>query len=223
MSINKLNISELLETVNLFVFDFDGVIADSVHVKTQAFHEIYKKFGKDIAQKVVHHHLSNGGMSRFEKFTLYHHKFLNIQLQEKDLDILCTNFADLVVRKVIDSDEIKGVGAFLDYLLLSRKKSVVNSATPEKELLEIISTRGLSKYFVDIYGSPTSKTENLKLAMKKYNVSNKETLFLGDATADLEAADNLNVKFLGIGKEIYEILLNSKNEYFYLEDFRNII
>ena len=59
--------------------------------------------------------------------------------------------------------------------------------------------------------------------MKKYNVSNKEVLFLGDATADLQADDTLNVKFLGIGKEIYKILLNSKNEYFYLEDFRNII
>ena len=63
MSINKINISELLETVNLFVFD--GAIANSVNVKKQAFHEIYKKYGKDIAQKVVHYHVSNGGMSRF--------------------------------------------------------------------------------------------------------------------------------------------------------------
>ena len=45
-------------------FDFDGVIADSVGCKTDAFREIYLSFGEDVASKVVVHHLNNGGVSR---------------------------------------------------------------------------------------------------------------------------------------------------------------
>ena len=35
------------------IFDFDGVLAESVHIKTHAFYLLYKQFGKEIAEKVV--------------------------------------------------------------------------------------------------------------------------------------------------------------------------
>ena len=35
---------------NIF-FDFDGVLAESVNVKTQAFHDLYLPFGEGIAKK----------------------------------------------------------------------------------------------------------------------------------------------------------------------------
>ena len=54
------------------IFDFDGVIADSVQVKTDAFAALYKPYGPDIVKKVVEHHEANGGMSHFEKIRLYH-------------------------------------------------------------------------------------------------------------------------------------------------------
>ena len=47
-----------MEIINIF-FDFDGVIAESVDIKTQAFHQMYKIYGEDIAQKVAHHHIQN--------------------------------------------------------------------------------------------------------------------------------------------------------------------
>ena len=60
------------------IFDFDGVILDSNDVKTEAFYEMYIQYGESIAKKVVNHHKKNGGISRFQKFKLYHKKFLNI-------------------------------------------------------------------------------------------------------------------------------------------------
>ena len=68
-------------TLNPFtLFDFDGVIAESVNVKTEAFSILYQPYGKDVVKKVVKHHLTNGGVSRFEKFKIYHKEFLNIEL-----------------------------------------------------------------------------------------------------------------------------------------------
>ena len=59
------------------IFDFDGVIAESVQVKSDSFAALYKPYGLDIVKKVVEHHEANGGMSRFYKFRLYHESFLN--------------------------------------------------------------------------------------------------------------------------------------------------
>ena len=42
-------------------WDFDGVIKDSVPVKTEAFRKIFLPFGANVAKKVVGHHLENGG------------------------------------------------------------------------------------------------------------------------------------------------------------------
>ena len=53
------------------VFDFDGVIAESVQVKTNAFAELYGPFGNDVVQKVISHHEANGGVSRYEKIKYY--------------------------------------------------------------------------------------------------------------------------------------------------------
>ncbi|MBT7899475.1 MAG: HAD hydrolase-like protein, partial [Candidatus Marinimicrobia bacterium] len=54
------------------IFDFDGVIADSVQVKTDAFASLYEQYGDNIVTKVIEHHEANGGMSRFKKIKLYH-------------------------------------------------------------------------------------------------------------------------------------------------------
>ena len=55
--------------IKAIIFDFDGVIAESVNVKTEAFASLYEPYGKDVVNKVEQHHLANGGVSRFEKFT----------------------------------------------------------------------------------------------------------------------------------------------------------
>ena len=61
-------------------FDFDGVITESVQIKTDAFVALYSNYGTDIVQKVVKHHETNGGMSRYKKIKLYHKTLLNIVL-----------------------------------------------------------------------------------------------------------------------------------------------
>ena len=58
------------------IFDFDGVICESVGIKTDGFAMLYEPYGKDVVDKVIKHHLVNGGVSRFEKLRLYHKIFL---------------------------------------------------------------------------------------------------------------------------------------------------
>ena len=58
------------------IFDFDGVILDSVDVKTKAFKQMYSIYGDDVMRKVVDYHLLNGGISRYKKFKYFHENFL---------------------------------------------------------------------------------------------------------------------------------------------------
>ena len=39
--------------VNAIIFDFDGVILESLNVKTNAFKKLYEPYGSDISKKVV--------------------------------------------------------------------------------------------------------------------------------------------------------------------------
>ena len=216
------SIKTIFESKLLFVFDFDGVIADSIEVKTEAFYEIYKNFGQEIAEKVIEHHKLNGGMSRFEKFRHYHKYFLDISIDDKELEKLCSDFSLKVKQGVIDSNEIKGSEEFLHRLTEIGKVCAVNSATPQEEIEEIVLKRGLAKYFSYIYGSPTSKEENLKNIMSISGNKKEEVIFFGDATADLYAARNLDIDFFGIGNEVAKFIEEEGYTYFYLEDFSSL-
>ena len=62
--------------IKAIVFDFDGVIVDSVPIKTEAFRELYWPYGEEVVHKVAEHHIKNGGLPRSKKFKIYHNKFL---------------------------------------------------------------------------------------------------------------------------------------------------
>ena len=52
-------------------FDCDGVILNSNKIKTDAFYKLALNFGELQAQKLVNHHLENGGISRYEKIKFF--------------------------------------------------------------------------------------------------------------------------------------------------------
>ena len=62
---------KILESADFIIWDFDGVIKDSVKVKSDAFEQLFLPFGKKLAKEVRLHHETNGGMSRFDKLHIY--------------------------------------------------------------------------------------------------------------------------------------------------------
>ena len=51
--------------IKIIFFDFDGVIVESVDIKTKAFAMLFEHEGRDIANRVIDYHLKNSGVSRF--------------------------------------------------------------------------------------------------------------------------------------------------------------
>lgn len=168
-------------------FDFDGVIADSVSAKTDAFEEMYLSYGEEIAKKVVAYHKLHGGVSRYEKFRYFHREFLNQEISEAKVNELAERFSDLVLDKVIHADEILGAKSFLQKYHKHLQFWVI-TGTPTKEIVTIVEERNLTPFFIELHGSPEKKKYWTEFLIEKNNLKREEIIFLGDATTDYEAA-----------------------------------
>lgn len=181
-----------------FIFDFDGVIVESVDIKTEAFAQLYRPFGEEVVSRVVSHHLSHGGLSRFEKIRLYHKDFLDREISQVEIDELAEQFSKIVFEKVIRAPFVKGVVDFLKLLEIQGKKMFLLSATPEDEIKAIATARKITSYFQEMKGSPKSKQDNLGLLIKKHRIESEKAIYFGDSAQDLQAASFFGINFVPI-------------------------
>jgi HAD superfamily hydrolase (TIGR01549 family) len=181
------------------IFDFDGVIVDSVDIKTKAFAKLYQFAGDEIVKKVIEHHTKHGGVSRYEKIKHYHKDFLRKPLDDEAVNDWAERFSQLVVEAVCQAPEIAGAKDFLENHY-SALPLFVASGTPEKELKIIVEQRGLKQYFKMVCGSPATKAELINKIVLENKLPVEKTLMIGDAMTDYLAAEKIGTQFLGIGE-----------------------
>ncbi len=182
-------------TVKAILFDFDGVIVDSVNVKTEAFRELFSN-EKEHLQTIINFHLANGGMSRFVKFEIIYREILKKPLTQELSQELGEKFSKLVMQKVIECDYMPGALEFLQ-TYSKQLPLFIASGTPQDELRIITEKRGLTHYFKEIHGTPRSKPEIIRDILKRYNLASEEMPFIGDAMNDYAAALETNLPFYG--------------------------
>lgn len=179
---------------NIF-FDFDGVLAESVNVKTEAFRNLYLHMGEDIAEKVVEYHLAHGGVSRFDKIRHYHNEFLNLEIKDEEVTEWANRFSELALTGVVNAPEVAGAVAFLDAYHKQYRCWVI-TGTPTDEIRPILVQRGWDKYFEDAFGSPEKKVYWTEYIIEKEGLKREETVFVGDAPTDQDAAAKANLTFI---------------------------
>jgi phosphoglycolate phosphatase-like HAD superfamily hydrolase len=177
-------------------FDFDGVLAESLDIKIRAFTELYKEHGPEVLAQVLAHHRAHGGVSRIQKIRHCHREMLGIQLEPEELMALGRRFSNMVVDAVVASAWVDGARELLDGLA-GRLPMFVVSGTPEPELREIISRRGMDGYFVAARGSPPDKVTVIGELLGAHDLQAERVLFVGDAMTDYDAAMATGLRFLG--------------------------
>lgn len=182
------------------IYDFDGVICDSVKLKTQAFETLYSSYGEEVVKKVKEYHLLNGGISRFEKFKFFSEKILNKTLSKDELEILGNQFSEIVLEKIINAPINPGVIEFIE-TNTSHSLQFICSGTPHEEMNYIIKEKNLGKYFEGVFGSPASKTKIINHILTEYGFEANQVLFFGDAMTDFKAAKETYIDFIGIENE----------------------
>ena len=181
--------------------DFDGVILDSVDIKTRAFKELFKEYEDQVVRQVMDYHRLHGGISRVEKIRHAHAEFIGNPLSEAALAEWSARFSDLVVEKVVAAPWIPGAREFLEQAHRDLPLFVV-SGTPEEELAEVIRRRDMTYYFTEICGSPAKKPEHVNRVIERYGLDRELCFFVGDAFTDFDTAQETGLNFIGIQGDV---------------------
>jgi phosphoglycolate phosphatase-like HAD superfamily hydrolase len=185
---------QLLHNYPVIFWDFDGVVKESVEVKSLAYQTLFKPFGQRLASKVREHHESNGGVSRFDKIPLYL-SWAGEPATPSQVGLFCKLFSETVKSAVIDAPWVAGVR---DYLMQNYTKQyfVLVTATPQEEIEEILAALDLAICFREVYGAPTKKTSAIRAVLSLLQYPPDRALMIGDSVTDQQAAHSNSVPFM---------------------------
>jgi phosphoglycolate phosphatase-like HAD superfamily hydrolase len=177
------------------VLDFDGVVLESVDIKTEAFREIFGDHPR--VDAIIAYHVENNGISRFLKFEHIYRHFLGRPYGEKEKAEVSERFSAVVFRRLLECPFVPGAEELLESVCRLRVPVYVASASPHEELHRILEERGLKRYFVDAFGHPTRKDEVVRLVRERHGLASGEILYVGDSLEDFRAARSEGVFFVG--------------------------
>lgn len=192
--------------IKAIVFDFDGVIVESIDIKTRAFAKLFETEGNDIVEKVVDYHVKNSGVSRFEKFRYIYKEILKRHLSGDEFQGLCSHFSQLVADAVAAAPFVSGAREFLENYF-KVYDFYIASATPQDEIENIIKRRQMQRYFKRVYGSPKKKVDIVREILAAYILEHNEMssdlvfspqsfVYVGDTMSDYLAAKENKVAFI---------------------------
>lgn len=181
--------------IKAVIFDFDGVIAESVDIKSDAFAYLFKDHPQAVGE-IVEYHLLHGGLSRLLKFDHIYNNILRKPLSENEKVELGRQFSDYVMDRVVKCPYVSGAKEFIEDYAAKLDLYIV-SGTPQNEMRLIAEKRGLSKYFKGIFGSPEKKEQLIQKLIDSRGIKKEEVVFIGDSTEDYVGARTTGIKFVG--------------------------
>ena len=185
--------------VQLLAFDCDGVILESMDIKSDAYARLAEPFGAEAMDRIRVFHALSGGVNRREKFRWMYLTFAGREPLPSELDEAAARFADLIRDGMRRTALVPGI---LDVLERwhGQIPMVVCSGAPQDELVMFLTERGLAGYFDVIGGAPPSKTPLLRSLVRRAGVAPDAVVMIGDSLTDLEAAHATGTLFYGRGE-----------------------
>ncbi len=187
--------------ISLVVFDCDGVLLESVDVKTKAFGQTVAEHGSEAVTRLINYHMEHGGVSRYKKFEWFYTEVLGREITEHELQTLAERFKQLAFDGVMRAPMVQGAMEALESLH-GRIPLFVASGTPHDELAQVFNERNLDRFFQGVYGFPPGKADLLRRIIKQQGVTPKEILMVGDSTTDLVAAEECGIFFYCRGEQL---------------------
>jgi len=179
------------------LWDFDGVILDSMKVRDSGFEKIFKDFDPVLIEQLLEYHRKNGGLSRYVKIRYFFEVLLGKPISDEGVLEYAYKFS-LIMRKELTNTS----NLILDSVnFIERNYNKYNfhivSGSDGEELRYLCKSLKLSDFFISINGSPTPKNELVKDVLVKYSYDVNTCMLIGDSINDFEAAKVNNIKFLG--------------------------
>ena len=199
------------------LFDFDGVILNSMPIRDYGFKKIFEKFDDNLVGKLLDYHNKNGGLSRYVKIKYFYNELLGKDISEKKIQNYADNFSEIMKKELINKDYL--IFNTLEFIENNYKKYNLHivSGSDGKELRFLCKELGIYDYFKSIHGSPINKNKLVENVLLDNNHVESETILIGDSINDYEAAKANNVDFYGFNNS--NLISLSKQ---YLENYMNL-
>ena len=184
------------------LWDFDGVILDSMSVRNFGFEEIFKDYNQGDVKALLNYHITNGGLSRYIKIRYFFNNILKQQITDQEVLTFASSFSSIMKKELVNKNNL-----ILDTVNFIKKNHEkynfhIVSGSDQEELRFLCNELNISKYFLTINGSPTHKNELVKQILKTYKYSFNNCCLIGDSINDFEAAKINNIAFFGFNSEI---------------------
>lgn len=183
------------------LWDFDGVILDSMPIRDYGFAKIFEEFDKELVVKLLEYHSLNGGLSRYVKIRYFYNILLKEDVSDEKVQELADKFSIIMKAELINKKYL--IKETVEFIKENYKKYNFHivSGSDEKELNYLCKELDLTQYFKTIEGSPTPKNDLVKNILEIYSYNPKEAILIGDSINDYEAANVNGIKFYGYNNE----------------------
>lgn len=188
-------------SLQCLVFDCDGVILDSVPVKTRAFGRVMEPFGPEARDRFLMYHKVHGGVSRYKKFEWFFTEVLGKTITPQESEDMGNLFSEYALDELRRCELVPGIQETLDSWH-GKLPMFICSGAPHEEVQAVLRERGLDRYFNGIYGSPPAKAVLLGQIVAGQKLDPADVLMVGDAPTDRDAAEIVGTQFYGVGPEL---------------------
>ena len=174
---------------NLFLFDFDGVLADSLDLYAEAVARCLLRIGTPIVK------------NREDYLALFEGNFYE-SMAAKGVDLVAFAGAAKEILPGIDYDAMKPFDGLIPVLEALQKDHLlaVISSNGSRTIRRMLERFGFEPYFEEVLGSDFlfSKKEKIDHALAKYGIPPERTFYIGDTTGDIVEARAAGVRTVAV-------------------------
>jgi phosphoglycolate phosphatase len=174
---------------SLFLFDFDGVLVDSLDLYAEAVTRCLERIGTPIVK------------NREEYLVLFDGNFYE-SMAARGVDLTAFAQAAREILPGIDYDAMKPFAGLTPVLDALRKDHslVVISSNGYRTIRAILTRFGFDPFFREIFGSDFhfSKKEKIDHALEKYEIPREQAFYIGDTVGDILEARAAGVRSVAV-------------------------
>jgi phosphoglycolate phosphatase len=173
----------------LFLFDFDGVLLDSLELYSEAVMRCLERIGTPIVK------------SREDYLALFDGNFYE-SMSERGVDLAAFSRAAKEIMPGINYDAMAPYDGLIPVLesLNRNHRLVVISSNGSRTIRHILERCGFAPYFEEVLGSDFlfSKKEKIAHVLTKYGVPAESTYYIGDTAGDVVEARAAGVRTVAV-------------------------
>jgi phosphoglycolate phosphatase len=191
-----LKLAGSVHSIDLIVFDCDGVLLDSMAAKIEAFSSWVPEAHADLRDAFMRIVMAGFGQSRTYHIERFYRELLHQEPDPVFLDAEVQRFTDICEPLCASARWRTGSREFVHACHEAEIPRYVLSGVPQAPLEDMLAAAGGTDLFDVIIGSPPGKPESMERILTETDTPAHRTVFIGDANADHVAALHVGAHFV---------------------------